>query len=326
MMSEGFDWIGLVVRVAKVVGLNPVRVRWKLQAWQNQVLARRDRAVMEGRSLTRGLKTCPACGALAAGADRSCAQCGAPLHSAPVEFLRRLLRRLGIGLFAETGIALAIIAAFAVTAAATGPAAMISFPGPVLIDLGGNFAPRTIAGQWWRLWTSVFLHGGVMQLGFNLVALYYIAPRARDLYGGNRMLIVYALSGLAASAASAWWSLAGDNGVSIGASGAISGLIGLMMVRGWTDKTSQGIALRNSMLRWMAYVIVFGLFIGADNAAHLGGFAVGSLLGTVLPRRLRSSVPGLERAAGSAVLIAAAAAVAGIGWLAWLATHGQIPH
>ena len=325
-MSEGLDWIEIVVKASKLFGLNPVRVRWRLRAWANRVKNKRDLAVMEGRSLTRGLKTCPACGSIAAAGARRCDHCGAVLYSAPVEFFRRLGRRMGISIFAETFIAAACLAAFAITTAAaigvSGPAGILSPTPSVLYELGGNFARVTASGQWWRLWTATFLHAGLLHIAFNLIALYYVAPAARELYGGSRMLVVYAVSGLAASAASTWWSLSGTGGgVSIGASGAIAGLIGLLFVRGWLDRTRAGLELRNQMLRWMVYIVIFGFFIHADNAAHLGGFAAGTLLGAALPRRLRSSMPGLERAAGAVVLIACTAAVAWIGWLAWLVSQ-----
>lgn len=320
-MSEGFDWIELAVKVAGWAGMNPVRVRWRLRAWQNRVKARRDRVLMESRSLTRGVKTCPSCGAIQGSGSR-CTQCGAPLYPFPIEFFRRVLRRAGVGVFGETFIAAACLAVFLITSVLSsrlaGASAIISPDPRLLVELGGNLARLTVAGEWWRLWTAVFLHAGPVHLAFNLIALFYVAPRARDHVGGDRMLIAYALSGLAASGASAWWSLAGDGGgVSIGASGAIAGLIGLLLVRGWTDKSRAGLELRNQMLRWMAYVLVFGFFINADNAAHLGGFAAGTLLGSVLPRHLRSPFPGLEKAAGTAVLIAAAAAAGWIGWLAY---------
>jgi rhomboid protease GluP len=327
-MGEGLDWIELVVKASKFFGLNPVRVRWKLRAWANRVKSRKDLALMEGRQLTRGLKTCPACGAIEAAGSRQCAHCGARLYSAPIEFFRRLLRRLGITIFAETAIAAACVAIFILTTVGStwiglGPMAIISPSNRVLVNLGGNFAPYTVNGEWWRLWTSIFLHGGIVHLGFNLMALYYVAPAARDLFGSSRMLLVYAFSGLAASAASTWWSLGSAHpGVSIGASGAIAGLIGLVFISGWLDRTRQGLELRNQMLRWMAYILVFGYLIHADNAAHLGGFAAGTLLGAILPRHRRSSAPGLDHAVGVAFMIVAAGTVA---WIAFLLLNMQLP-
>ena len=316
-MADGLDWIELVVKAAKLLGLNPVRVRWRLRAWRDRVLAGKGRAGMEGRALTRGIKLCPNCRSLNSADSRNCARCGHRLHSLPVELILRLLRRLGVGIYAETFIALCCLVAYVIGAIAAGGAPnLIGADTRELVALGGNFPPLVLAGEWWRLWTAVFLHAGLVHLAFNLYALLLIAPPAREYYGSNRFLLVYTISGIAASAGSLFWNLhTGANAVSIGASGAIAGIIGLMMVRGQKDGTPAGVELRNGMVRWMAYVVIFGFFIGADNAAHIAGFAAGALCALALPRTLRPRYPRAERAWGTLALLLAAAAVAGIGWL-----------
>ena len=102
----------------------------------------------------------------------------------------------------------------------------ISFNGQDLLKWGANFRPSTIYGEWWRLLTNTFLHGGLMHLLSNMFGLLFVGTFVEPILGRTRFLIIYLVTGILASCASIWWYAAT---VSIGASGAIFGLYGLFL-------------------------------------------------------------------------------------------------
>jgi rhomboid protease GluP len=133
-----------------------------------------------------------------------------------------------------------------------------------------------MAGEWWRLSTYIFLHANLMHILFNLIALQQIGPQIEQVFGRGRMLFFFMLTGIVAGLGSEWMGL---RGVGIGASGALMGLIGLAAGWGQRDGTRMGKAVRDQMVMWGLYTMVFGFMMGADNAAHGSGFACGALLG-----------------------------------------------
>jgi len=132
------------------------------------------------------------------------------------------------------------------------------------------------------LGTAVFMHAGIWHLGFNLFALAQIGPMVEELFGRGRMLLLFLVTGIVANVGAL---AVGVYGVGIGASGALMGLVGLAAGWGQRDGTGAGLNVRNRMLKWAAYVMVFGFVIRADNAAHLFGFLAGGVFGFALPPR-----------------------------------------
>jgi len=315
--EEGYDWIEAVVKAAGLLGFNQVRLRWKLRAWQDRMRGKRAAAGSRVAALAREHKTCPACGGINNLDQKVCLHCGARLHSRPVDLSIRLFRHLGVGLTPESFLAASFIAVYAVSALMLPESNWMSMSGRDLVKIGGNFPSLTLRGQYWRLWTAVFIHAGLWHIGFNTIALLYLAPVARETYGAGRTMLAFLATGMGASMVSILWMMfSGRAGVSIGASGAISGLIGLMTVYGHREGTAAGISVRNFMARWMVYILVFGFFIGADNAAHLGGFFLGGMMALVLPAKKGARESAVWMAAGAASALAAAAAV---GWILYLA-------
>jgi rhomboid protease GluP len=157
--------------------------------------------------------------------------------------------------------------------------------GPDLIRWGSNFSPLTLHGQWWRLFTACFLHGGLTHLLLNSYALVFIGVLAEPLVGRWRLLLVYLLSGVAGNMLSLWWHTGGVNGV--GASGAIFGLYGLLLALVATGARHltrpQRLALLVNTLLVTATSLTYGLQQpSVDNAAHLGGLLLGLVAGVVL--------------------------------------------
>jgi rhomboid protease GluP len=165
----------------------------------------------------------------------------------------------------------------------------VSFMAPSAQDLlpwGANFAPYTTSGEWWRLLTCMFLHFGLLHIGFNMWILKEVGPLVERLVGNTGFLILYLGSGLVASLASTWWN---PEAVSAGASGAIFGVIGallgvLILGHGIIPKASLS-RLRKVVTTFVFYNVYIGLNSpGIDMAAHLGGLGAGVLCGMAMTR------------------------------------------
>lgn len=280
---EKYDWIETLVKAGAFVGLNPIRIRWRLRSWQDRLQSEGQRTVVEARSVTHESKVCLQCGALSGAQDRTCVRCGARLPPRWVVVLHRALRRVDLGLTPETLLSVGFAVAYLATATRGDTSTLFDVGVVDLMKAGANVAALTASGEIWRLGTSLFLHGGAWHLGFNILALLYIMPFAREIYGSARTTLVFLLTGMAGAAASMAWGVGTDAArVSIGASGAISGLIGLALV--WAIRRGPAAAgVRNAMLRWIAYTVLFGFFVGADNACHVGGWVSGGLLALAVP-------------------------------------------
>lgn len=149
-----------------------------------------------------------------------------------------------------------------------------------LLNWGANFRPMTLEGQWWRLFTSCFLHIGVFHLLLNMYALLYIGLLLEPYLGRTRFLATYLISGFAASMTSLWWH---DLTISAGASGAIFGMYGVFFALLTTNLLDKSVkkALLTSIAFFVGYNILNGLKpnSGIDNAAHIGGLLSGFIIG-----------------------------------------------
>jgi rhomboid protease GluP len=157
--------------------------------------------------------------------------------------------------------------------------------GDVLIALGAKYGPAIIVGgQWWRLVTSIFLHAGLLHIAFNLWCLFDLGPQVETLFSTPKFIVLYLTTGVAGFVVSLWWS---PYGLSVGASGAILGLIGILIGVSF-HHGHLGKMYRGQLWRWVIYILIFGLLsglfgLGVDNAAHIGGLICGLLLGYTIP-------------------------------------------
>lgn len=183
----------------------------------------------------------------------------------------------------------------------------------VQLAWGANFGPATQDGQWWRLGSAMFLHFGVVHLAFNMWALWDGGQLVERMYGSARFAGLYFVSGLVGNLLSL--VAHGGQAVSGGASGAIFGVYGALLVFLWHERRS----LDRHEFRWLfwgalafaAATIAFGFMVtGIDNAAHVGGFVTGLLSGVILLRPLAGSPRAPRRnrlmAAGGLALAVAA--------------------
>lgn len=173
---------------------------------------------------------------------------------------------------------------------------VISPRGGDLLPWGANYAPLTYNGEWWRLFTSMFLHFGVIHLAVNMVTLYFIGSNLEPMLGKGRFLVSYICAGLMGSVASLWWHSDGS-AISAGASGAIFGIAGVFLALLTTNLIPA--SARKGMLQSIGIFVAYNIFnglkenSGVDNAAHLGGLIGGMVIGYAYFLTLR---PGAARA------------------------------
>jgi membrane associated rhomboid family serine protease len=165
----------------------------------------------------------------------------------------------------------------------------LSFKGQDLLQWGANFGPLTKNGEWWRLLTCTFLHGGIMHLFTNMYGLLFVGIFLEPLLGRKYFLIIYLVNGILASLASLFWH---DTTVSIGASGAIFGMYGLfisfMLFKIFTPEFSKAFLL--STLVFVGINLLMGLTGGIDNAAHIGGLISGFIIGILMTLFMKKEV------------------------------------
>ena len=185
-----------------------------------------------------------------------------------------------------------------------------------LIVWGADYGPLT-HDQWWRLFTAMFLHMGVIHLASNMIVLWQVGSIAERLFGRVGFIALYALSGLAGSVASVAWH---PDAVSAGASGAIfgvcGGLLGFLLVARGSVPESLGPQLMSGA-GFMALGLIYGFWdSNIDLVGHIGGFVSGVGFGYALTvvdavslsaaRRLRTAIVTL---AGAALIAAAASRI-----------------
>jgi rhomboid protease GluP len=147
-----------------------------------------------------------------------------------------------------------------------------------LVDLGAKVNPLIAQGEVWRLFTATLLHNGIIHLMFNLYALFALGPMLEAYLGWRRFLIIYLLGGLFGSL----MSYAFSESVSVGASGAIFGIIGATTVyffRYRNNFGAQGRAILQNMVVVIVINLIFGFTAGyIDNFGHIGGLLGGALV------------------------------------------------
>lgn len=166
---------------------------------------------------------------------------------------------------------------------------------------GMKINARIADGEWWRLVSSQFVHLNFMHIAFNAYGLYVLGPMVERFYGWRRFMVLYLVSGTGGALASFYFVQANSGG----ASGAIYGLVGALLVFGFKyrrelpERVSR--ALTYGMLPWVVFSLGIGFLdaIPMDNAAHLGGLFTGGLMVLVLTSKLR---PGKKTALGDQVV------------------------
>lgn len=229
---------------------------------------------------------CPNCRRLISGDDTVCPYCGIKNPTSPWQRLigkglsdgDQLLKIL-IGVNVAMYILSLLISARA-TDLSFNPFFFLSPDNRSLLLLGASgYIPIDRLHRWWSLVSANYLHGSIMHIFFNMIALRQLGPLVLQEYGNYRMFIIYTLSGVAGFFVS---YLAGVT-FTIGASAAVCGLIGAALYFGKSRGGVYGQTIYRQIGGWAIGIFMFGFLVPAiNNWAHGGGMLAGAALGFLL--------------------------------------------
>ncbi len=255
---------------------------------------------------------CPNCRAFITTSDRVCPYCGIQLGPRAVDMRASQFAASFIPHANLTTIVILIInVAFylAEVAASYKLSKSTQVSGQIAVLFGAKYAPLIYGGQYWRLLTAGFLHGGFMHIFMNSWSLFILVREVEQFYGTSRLIFAYVFSTFTGFLCSLYWS---PGSLSLGASAACFGMIGIMLamgVRHRADPLAQ--AVRAHYGQWFVIGLVLSLIPGIDIAAHIGGFIGGFVVGWLggLP-----GLPNTPRETLWKVLAGAAVAVTLYAW------------
>lgn len=282
-------WYRLLVAWYRLTGASEVQAEWKARRALKKPGEAKEALAADARRTADRRYNC-VCGQLLTAEDTVCHRCGRKQYL-PF-WARRILRTFGLVVpSASAGCiivgALMLIGYAIQVRYGTGGFLSPTGSGRELYDLGASRRSLTLGGQWWRGVTYVYLHGGLMHIAFNGILLMQIGPMMERIFGTARFLFCWVVAGAIAVYLPAMLS-PGDVWV-VGASGSGFGLIGMAMLWGHRQGTTQGRFVRDVMIRWTIYSTLFGFMIGGvAHGAHFAGLAAGALFGTIFPPPERS--------------------------------------
>lgn len=269
---------------------------------------------------TSGSSLCYACGKLNRVDASVCFYCGRrnPGLWGFGPWLGRLAGRLD---FARI-VTVVCIAAYAASLLLDPAAAMrprgvfnlLSPSGGALLALGMTGAYPWQLGYWWTLLTAIYLHGSLLHIAFNLLWIHQLAPAVEQAYGRSRLVLIFTGGGVLGFVISNWAGV----GTTIGASGAVFGLLGAMAAYGRSRGGLFGMAVFRQYWQWAVVLFVMGFLMpGVNNFAHAGGFVGGYLTGMIVGHGDSRLWDGLHRAAATAAVALTALAFALAVWNAF---------
>ena len=169
--------------------------------------------------------------------------------------------------------------------------------GNTLVQHGALYGPLVAQGEWWRIVTGAFLHGGLLHIALNMFALYQVGLFLEVLLGAPRMLIVYAVSLLGGGIAVVLFNF---NEVTVGASGAIFGIFGALVAIGLRlGKRGRGLVSQTLPIIVINLALTFTI-PNISAAGHIGGLVAGFLAGLVLIMMHQAGSPAQAAAAYAA--------------------------
>lgn len=256
---------------------------------------------------------CPHCRAFITNKDKVCPYCGEKVGARAVDrrnpgsilgglipqarFVTTTLLTLNVGMFLLTVL---------YSMRSGNGSALMDIDPRTLAYFGDKFRPLIEAGQWWRLMTAGYLHGGLFHIFMNMWVLLDVGLVVEQLYGPARMFVYYTVANVAGFYLSYIWSPV----PSMGASAAIMGLIGVMIAYGMQHRSAVGDAIKGQYIRWVIWILIIGLLPGfnIDNAAHIGGLAAGFGLAYVTgtPRYEGSPIERIWKAASGVCVLSTA--------------------
>jgi rhomboid protease GluP len=235
-------------------------------------------------------KICPVCGTLVGINSTRCHECGSSVTFSLAALSKKLGGLVGEHAPVTTVLLVTNILMFGVTLVLTmqsgeagGVRTLFGVSSDASYRLGASYAPAIFLGnEYWRTVTAMFLHGGLLHIGFNMMALMQFGPGLEEVYGSPRYLFLYVVTGAFGFLASAF-----TGHFSLGASGALLGIMGAILA----ITTKRGGAymreLRSRLVGSLVFLFALGILgmMRIDNWAHGGGLAAGFLLGKVFADR-----------------------------------------
>lgn len=293
--------VELLAQLLDAVGLNGTRLRWRWRQKRLDLAERGMGAEVMLRSARGKHKMCRSCRALVPRSASVCPECETDLRDVRAPGVGRFATNLLPGVSTASSLLMLVNGFwFALTIMAHvksggGGGLFAFFGGEMLVNFGsGNSWLVLHAGEWWRLITPIFLHGGLIHFGFNMYVLLQLGPVVEEEFGLERFWVLYLAAGISGSLASqivrffVMTALDVDPRLryvnTVGASGAIFGMMGLLIVYGWRIGGARGNAMKSGLLRWLFYIVIFSVLVGGgiDHFNHLGGFVFGGLAALVV--------------------------------------------
>jgi rhomboid protease GluP len=259
------------------------RLRWKLTRARERL---RD---LFARTFQQPPKprVCFSCGRLVGANEKACSNCGASQAALSLSAFKRVALAVVPAEHAVTYILLLANLLFFVISVIisqrVGSPGLLDTSNEVLYLLGAKQGWAIfMLGEYWRLVMPIFLHAGVLHFVMNSFVLWQVGPQVEDLFGSARFLFLYLAPGVIGFAASAWWYH--PAAISVGASGSIFGLIGIL-ISYISQQRGFAAEYRSSLIRWAVFILLIGIFFPFDNAAHLGGLLSGLVFGRLVSAR-----------------------------------------
>jgi rhomboid protease GluP len=242
--------------------------------------------------IAKGPLLCPACRKLISADEPKCPYCGltAPGSRLKQALFSRLLSDGGRFINALIAVnvimyGLCLVISRRGLHVSGNPMTFLAPDSQALLLLGATGSiPIDQLHRWWTLLSASYLHGSMLHIAFNMIALRQISPLIVGEYGTARMFVIYSLSGVGGFLLS---YLAGVQ-LTIGASAAVCGLIGAALYYGKSRGGRYGQAIFRQVGSWVLGIFLFGILVpGINNWAHGGGMATGALLGMLMGYRER---------------------------------------
>ena len=278
------------------------RVQWKLDRFRDSV-----KSFFGGGQQNARPRLCPSCGTLVGSTATKCHVCGANVRfgiAAAGKSLGRMLPTNSPVTYAVMAVCcllygiglLLTIKIGAMQPPQGGILGMLmgigGIDGHVSIALGESLPLVYNIQQPWRLVTAIFLHGSLLHILFNMWVLMDIGPMVEEIYGSARYFALFIVTGAVGYIPSSY-----VGHFSVGASGSLLGLLGLLIATTTGSRNSGKQMLRSRLIIFLVYIAIMGYASSStDNYAHAGGFIAGYLLGRVVADRPPSGADEQRRA------------------------------
>ncbi|MCP3978756.1 MAG: rhomboid family intramembrane serine protease [bacterium] len=290
------DWkdkaVGLLAGAMDAVGLNGRRLLWKWGQRKRMMGEAGMRAEQMLRSTQTPHKMCPECRALVPRSASKCPECESDLSRASTPGVGRLASNLLPGMRSAVSLILLVNGFWflLMVLAQRKFGGGFSFHPELLVRFGSGLSrPAMLSngaitgGEWWRLVTPIFLHGGLFHFFMNSLVLLRLGAIGEDLFGTQKFWVLYLSCGLTGSLVSQLPRSVNT----VGASGAIFGLVGLLLCYAWRVGGRVGQTLRGAMMQYVVFMVILTALtwgkLAIDHRNHIGGFVCGAVLGWIVP-------------------------------------------